>query len=161
MSCCRGHSAALTDGVQGQEGAAARWAREYGPVWCFWMGAWPVVMTDDPELARCVWGAVRGVCTRGCHRAREQRILMVFGFQRPGLENKGRCAWHASVVADVSARCTVQPDRCRAGHLPQPWAPPPPCPCRKVLAKPARHKIWCLHRGKEKDYEDHTLFFAK
>lgn len=68
--------------TEGQEGAAARWAREYGPVWCFWMGAWPVVMTDDPELAR------------------------------------------------------------------------------KVLAKPARHKIWCLHRGKEKDYEDHTLFFA-
>ncbi|KAL4438672.1 hypothetical protein ABPG77_006276 [Micractinium sp. CCAP 211/92] len=67
---------------EGQENAAARWAREYGPVWCFWMGAWPVVMTDDPELAR------------------------------------------------------------------------------KVLAKPARHKIWCLHRGKEKDYEDHTLFFA-
>ena len=36
-----------------------------------------------------------------------------------------------------------------------------PSLAKKVLARPARHKIWILHAGKEKDYEDHTLFFAK
>ncbi len=36
-----------------------------------------------------------------------------------------------------------------------------PSLAKKVLARPARHKIWILHEGQEKDYEDHTLFFAK
>lgn len=36
-----------------------------------------------------------------------------------------------------------------------------PSLAKKVLARPARHIIWILHEGGEKDYEDHTLFFAK
>ena len=35
-----------------------------------------------------------------------------------------------------------------------------PSLARKVLARPARHRIWVLHQGQEKAYEDHTLFFA-
>ncbi|KAI7837331.1 hypothetical protein COHA_008846 [Chlorella ohadii] len=37
---------------KGQVEAAARWGQLYGPIWCFWLGAVPVVMTDDPHIAR-------------------------------------------------------------------------------------------------------------
>lgn len=38
----------------------------------------------------------------------------------------------------------------------------PDCPaCSKVLARPARMELPCLHRGKELEYEEHTLFFSR
>lgn len=40
----------------GQETACARWSRQHPGIWCFWLGGIPVVMTDEPELARRVGG---------------------------------------------------------------------------------------------------------
>lgn len=40
--------------AEGQETATSRWAQEYGPIFCFMLGAVPVVMIDDADLARKV-----------------------------------------------------------------------------------------------------------
>jgi hypothetical protein len=41
--------------TQGSEQMMARWGQTYGPgPFVFWLGAVPVVMTDDPEVARKV-----------------------------------------------------------------------------------------------------------
>jgi hypothetical protein len=37
---------------EGQEAAVSRWAAQHGSPFLFWLGGVPVVMVDDPQMAR-------------------------------------------------------------------------------------------------------------
>jgi hypothetical protein len=49
----------LLDMLVSQVEAPQRWGQQYGPIWCFWLGAVPVVMTNDPHIARLIAAALQ------------------------------------------------------------------------------------------------------